>query len=35
VPGKPTCVIVAAIANRWMRWLYHRLKEVEVRAAAA
>lgn len=33
--GKPTCVIIAAIANRWIRWLYHRIKEVEVRAAAA
>lgn len=33
--GKATSVIVAAIANRWMRWLYHRVKEVEVPAAAA
>jgi transposase len=23
--GKPTCVIVTAIANRWVRWLYHQL----------
>ena len=33
--GKATSVIVAATANRWMRWLYHRVKEVEVLAAAA
>ena len=24
--GKPTCLIVAAVANRWMRRLYHELK---------
>jgi len=28
--GKPVSVTVAAIANRWTRWLYHRLKEVSV-----
>ena len=26
--GKPTSVIVAAIANRWVRWLYHQIKEL-------
>jgi transposase len=25
--GKPSCVAVAAVANRWMRWLYHRIIE--------
>jgi transposase len=25
--GKPHNVIVAAVANRWVRWLYHRLVE--------
>lgn len=24
--GKPGSVIVAAVANRWMRWLYHEMK---------
>jgi transposase len=23
--GKPTCVIVAAIGNRWIRWLFHQV----------
>jgi transposase len=23
--GKPTCVIVAAVGNRWMRWLFHQV----------
>ena len=26
--GKPHNVIVAAIANRWVRWLYHRIMEI-------
>jgi transposase len=26
--GKPTSVIVAAIANRWVRWLYHQIREL-------
>lgn len=26
--GKPTCAIIAAIANRWVRWLYHQLQTV-------
>jgi transposase len=25
--GKPACVAVAAVANRWMRGLWHRMKE--------
>jgi transposase len=28
--GKPTCVIVAAVANRFVRWLYHQVKEVSM-----
>lgn len=31
--GKPVSVIVAAIANRWVRWLYHRIKEIPAMAA--
>ena len=23
--GKPKCVVVTAVANRWMRWLYHQM----------
>ena len=30
--GKPGSVIAAAVANRWVRWLYHRL--IEMRPAA-
>ena len=26
--GKPACVVAVAVANRWVRWLYHRMKEV-------
>lgn len=33
--GKPTSVAVAAVANRWTRWLFHQLKEVEPMAQAA
>lgn len=25
--GKPACVIIGAIANRWVRWLYYRMME--------
>ena len=25
--GKPTCVATAAVANRWVRWLYHQMIE--------
>lgn len=31
--GKKPCVIVAALANRWMRWLYHRMVSEQVRVA--
>jgi hypothetical protein len=31
--GKPKCVVIAAIANRWMRGLYHQLKTVQPTAA--
>jgi transposase len=24
--GKPKCVVVAAVANRWLRWLYHEMQ---------
>jgi transposase len=24
--GKPKCVVVAAVANRWMRWLFHQMQ---------
>jgi len=27
--GKPMNVVVAAVANRWVRWLFHRMKEFE------
>ena len=26
--GKPKCVAVAAVANRWMRWLFHEMQGV-------
>jgi transposase len=26
--GKPTCVVIAAVGNRWMRRLHHVMKEV-------
>lgn len=26
--GKPMSVIVAAVANRWVRWLYYQIKEI-------
>jgi transposase len=31
--GKPGAVAVAAVANRWVRWLYHRMTEVPALAA--
>lgn len=24
--GKPKCVVVAAVANRWVRWLFHQMQ---------
>lgn len=32
--GKPVSVVVAAIANRWTRWLYHQLLKGPTAAAA-
>lgn len=31
--GKPKNVAVAAVANRWVRWLFHRMKEFETAIA--
>jgi len=31
--GKPKNVAVAAVANRWVRWLFHRMKEFEMTTA--
>jgi transposase len=28
--GKPTCLVVAAVANRWMRWLYHQMQPADM-----
>lgn len=33
--GKPGSVVAAAVGNRWMRWLYHRLTEQTSAATAA
>jgi transposase len=30
--GKPRSVTVAAVANRWIRWLYHQMKPEQVAA---
>ena len=30
--GKPKCVVVAAVANRWVRWLYHRMQPEKLAA---
>ena len=30
--GKPGSVAAAAVANRWMRWLYHQMQAVTVSA---
>jgi transposase len=24
--GKPKCVVIAATANRWVRWLFHQMQ---------
>lgn len=32
--GKPKSVIGAAVANRWMRWLYYQVQEVKTGVAA-
>jgi transposase len=28
--GKPKCVVVAAIANRWVRWLFHAMQPAKL-----
>jgi transposase len=28
--GKPRCLVVAAVANRWVRWLYHQLQPAKL-----
>ena len=33
--GKPYCVVVAAVANRWIRWLFHPMSEVSEAELAA
>ena len=30
--GKPKCVVVAAVANRWMRWLFHQMQPTKLAA---
>lgn len=30
--GKPRCLVVAAVANRWIRWLYHQLQPATLAA---
>lgn len=34
--GKPSCVAVAAVANRWVRWLFHQMQggAIELNAVA-
>jgi transposase len=33
--GKPACVVAAAVANRWVRWLFHQVEggTIQLRAA--
>jgi transposase len=33
--GKPACVVVAAIANRWVRWLFYQMEGGSIRLKAA
>lgn len=30
VRGKPKCVVVAAVGNRWMRWLFHQMQPAKL-----
>jgi transposase len=30
--GKPTCVVIAAVANRWIRWLHHQMQPAALAA---
>lgn len=32
--GKPACLVAAAIANRWLRGLYHQMKPLGLATAA-
>ena len=34
--GKPSCVVIAAVANRWVRWLFHQMQggAIELNAVA-
>lgn len=33
--GKPKNVVVAAIANRWMRWLFHQMRQLDLGSGSA
>jgi transposase len=33
--GKPACVVAAAVANRWVRWLFHQVEGGPIRLQAA
>ena len=33
--GKPACVVAAAVANRWVRWLFHQVEGGPIRLRAA
>ena len=33
--GKPTNVVVAAVANRWVRWLYYQMRSLDTAASNA
>ena len=30
--GKPKCVVVTAVANRWVRWLFHQMQPARLAA---
>lgn len=30
--GKPKCVALAAVANRWLRWLFHQMQPAQIAA---
>ena len=30
--GKPKCVVVTAVANRWVRWLFHQMQPSKLAA---
>lgn len=30
--GKPKCLVIAAVANRWVRWLFHRMQPDQLAA---